>query len=35
MNISYEQYLYEKSLLESYGHTSVITYEEWVDIKLK
>ena len=27
------QYLYEKSLLEMYGHRSVITFEEWLEIK--
>lgn len=33
MNLSYEQFLYEKSLLESYGHNSIITYKEWLEIK--
>ena len=27
------QYLYEKSLLEMYGYSSVITFEEWLEIK--
>lgn len=29
----YEQYLEEKATLEAYGHTSVVTYEEWLEIK--
>lgn len=33
MDTSYEKYLQEKALLEAYGHTSVITYEEWKQIK--
>lgn len=33
MDTSYEKYLQEKVLLEAYGHTSVITYEEWKEIK--
>ena len=33
MDTSYEKYLEEKALLEAYGHTSVITYEEWKEIK--
>ena len=27
------QYLYEKSVLEMYGYSSVITFEEWLEIK--
>ena len=27
------KYIYEKSLLEQYGHQSVITFEEWMEIK--
>lgn len=27
------QYIYEKSLLEQYGHCSIITFEEWLEIK--
>lgn len=27
------KYIYEKSLLEQYGHQSVITFEEWLDIQ--
>ena len=27
------QYLYEKSLYEMYGSRSVITFEEWLEIK--
>lgn len=34
MNTSYAQYLYEKSILEAYGYSSIITYEEWVNIKI-
>ena len=33
MNTSYEKYLEEKALLEAYGHTSIIIYEEWKVIK--
>ena len=33
MDTSYEKYLEEKALLEAYGHTSIITYEEWKVIK--
>lgn len=33
MDTSYEKYLQEKARLEAYGHTSVITYEEWKEIK--
>lgn len=33
MDTSYKKYLEEKALLEAYGHTSVITYEEWKKIK--
>lgn len=29
----YQQYLYEKALYERFGSTSVITFEEWLDIK--
>lgn len=29
----YKQYLYEKALYERFGSTSVITFEEWLDIK--
>ena len=35
MKLTYEQYLYEKSILEAYGYTSITTYEEWKDIKNK
>ena len=31
----YNQYIYEKSLLEFYGHQSVVTFEEWLTIKNK
>lgn len=31
----YLQYLEEKSLLEQYGHTSILTFEEWKSIKAK
>ena len=31
----YQQYIYEKSLLEMYGYTSVTTFEEWLQIKRK
>lgn len=27
------KYIYEKSLFEQYGHQSVITFEEWLDIQ--
>ena len=27
------QYIYEKSLLEQWGHQSVIDFEEWLEIK--
>ena len=27
------QYIYEKSLIEQYGHKSIITFEEWLEIK--
>ena len=27
------QYIYEKSLLEQYGHRSITTFEEWLEIK--
>ena len=33
MDTSYEKYLEEKALLEAYGYTSIITYEEWKEIK--
>lgn len=33
MNTSYEQYLYERSMLEAFGHNSIIEYEYWVQIK--
>ena len=33
MDTSYEKYLEEKASLEAYGHTSIITYEEWKEIK--
>ena len=33
MDTSYEKYLEEKDSLEAYGHTSIITYEEWKKIK--
>ena len=29
----YQQYIYEKLLLEMYGHQSVVTFEEWLKIK--
>lgn len=29
----YQQYLYEKTLYERFGSTTVITFEEWLDIK--
>lgn len=35
MKLTYEQYLYEKTVLEAYGYTSITTYEEWKDIKNK
>lgn len=28
-----EQYIYEKSLFEQYGSHSIITFEEWQEIK--
>ena len=33
MDTSYEKYLEEKASLEAYGHTSIITYKEWEEIK--
>lgn len=33
IDLSYEKYLQEKAQLEAYGQTSVITYEEWKQIK--
>lgn len=27
------QYIYEKSLFERYGSRSIITFEEWLEIK--
>lgn len=29
----YEQYSYETSLLEQYGSKSVITFQDWLEIK--
>ena len=29
------QYIYEKSLIEQYGYQSIITFEEWLEIKGK
>lgn len=29
----YNQYIMEKSMLEQYGHTSVLTYEKWKSLK--
>ena len=31
----YQQYIYEKSLVEMWGHQSVVTFEEWLKIKKK
>ena len=31
----YNQYIYEKSLVEMWGHQSVVTFEEWLEIKKK
>ena len=31
----YNQYIYEKSLLEMYGHQSVVTFKEQLKIKNK
>ena len=28
-----EQYIYEKSLFEQYGSHSIITFDEWLEIK--
>ena len=28
-----ERYIYEKSLFEQYGSRSIITFEEWLEIK--
>ena len=28
-----EQYIYEKSLFEQHGSRSIITFEEWLEIK--
>ena len=28
-----ERYIYEKSLFEQYGYRSIITFEEWLEIK--
>ena len=30
-----KQYIYEKSLFERFGSLSVITFEEWLEIKNK
>ena len=27
------QYIYEKSLIEQYGYSSITTFEEWLEIK--
>lgn len=32
-NALYHQYMKEKSLLETYGHVSSLTYEEWLETK--
>ena len=31
----YNQYIYEKSLVEMWGYQSVLTFEEWLEIKQK
>ena len=31
----YNQYIYEKSLVEMWGYQSVLTFEEWLEIKKK
>ena len=31
----YNQYIYEKSLIEMWGYQSVLTFEEWLEIKNK
>ena len=31
----YQQYIYEKSLVEMWGYQSVLTFEEWLEIKKK
>ena len=31
----YNQYIYEKSLVEMWGYQSVLTFEEWLEIKNK
>lgn len=32
-NALYRKYEEEKSLLETYGHVSILTYEEWLETK--
>lgn len=29
----FSQYLIEKSILEQYGHTSTLTFDEWKKVK--
>ena len=31
----YNQYIYEKSLVEMWGYQSVLTFEDWLEIKNK
>ena len=31
----YNQYIYEKSLVEMWGYQSVLTFEEWLEMKQK
>ena len=31
----YQQYIYEKSLVEMWGYHSVLTFEEWLEMKQK
>lgn len=33
LNALYRQYEDEKCRLEMYGHVSILTYEEWLEIK--